>query len=325
VAGRALGAALALIAVAPSAAEQRTFRDWIVGCDNTRVCRAVAAGEDISIGERPQLVVDRIGASVAVRLVAPEGLPQGPVTLAVDGRRWTATVGEGGFATWTGAPALALARALVDGRIATMDATGAPGPGPSLTGAAAALLWMDEAQRQIGTVASLTRPGRAVASPAHDAPAVRSWRGPRTAPAPPTLPAAVRRARGIALKDCVFGDRRPLDEAHALDATHTLVLIECDSGAYNYNVTPFVVTRGDAASARPAPGLPETITNAGWDAKAGMLDQFNKGRGLGDCGIIERWVWTGAAFARTLREAMMECRGVAPDWWITEWRAEARN
>ena len=29
--------------------------------------------------------------------------------------------------------------------------------------------------------------------------------------------------------------------------------------------------------------------------------------------------------ARTLREAMMECRGVAPDWWITEWRAEARN
>lgn len=322
-----LAAALVLPALAsPAAAQaQRSFRGWIVGCDNTCSCRSLAAAADLGPSERPQLVVDRIGPYVAVRLLVPTGQRPGPVVLAVDGRCWTATSGADNPAIWTGAPALALACALVNGRGATVEAAGWSGPGPSLSGAAAALLWMDEAQQQIGTVAGFARAGARAAAPAHYAPAVRPWRGLRTAPAPVTLPAAVRRTRGIAAADCVVGARNPMDEAHALDAVHTLVLIECGSGAYNRNLTPFVVRRGEAAGARPVPGLPDTLTNAGWDAGAGVLEQFNKGRGLADCGIIERRVWTGAAFTRIGREAMHECRGVAPDWWMSEWRAELRH
>ncbi len=270
------------------------------------------------------LIVDRIGASVAVRLTSAEGLPPGPVTLAIDGRRWTAKAGQEGHAGWTGELALALARALVSGHSASVQLGTGPGPGPSLSGSAAALLWMDEQQRQLGTVAGIARPGRAPARPALDAPAVQPYRGARSAPTPPTLAAAVRRAKRIAAGDCVVG-RRPSDEVVALDATHTLVLLECHSGAYNINVIPFLVTRGNPATARTVPGLPDTLTNAGWDAKAGTLDQFNKGRGVADCGIAERRVWTGTGFALILREEMPDCRGVSSQWWIRTWHATVRR
>ncbi len=211
------------------------------------------------------------------------------------------------------------------GRSATLSLAGARWPGPSLAGAAAALLWMDEAQRQLGTVAGIARPGTAPAAPALAAPEVRAWRGARTAPATPALAAAVRRVRGLLARDCVFGDRTPMDDAHPLDAVHTLLLLECDSGAYNVNVVPILITRGQAASARPAPGLPSAITNASWEAETGLLTEFSKGRGLADCGTIERWAWTGSRFVSTLRQSMGACRGVSPSWWITDWRAEVRG
>ena len=52
--------ALAAAATAPQPGELKTFRDWIVGCDNGRACQAVALVPESEDGENYlMLVVER--------------------------------------------------------------------------------------------------------------------------------------------------------------------------------------------------------------------------------------------------------------------------
>ena len=60
------------------------------------------------------------------------------------------------------------------------------------------------------------------------------------------------------------------------------------------------------------------VTNAGWDGS--VLVNFAKGRGLGDCGILQHWVWDGERFRMVLGQHMEECRGAIE--WPTLFRAE---
>jgi hypothetical protein len=76
------------------------------------------------------------------------------------------------------------------------------------------------------------------------------------------------------------------------------------------------------------PGFSQTdgvplLSNATWDAQKGELASFSKGRGLGDCGSAETYVWDGRRFRLTYQIAMAECRGVLD--WIPVWRAEVRR
>jgi len=50
------------------------------------------------------------------------------------------------------------------------------------------------------------------------------------------------------------------------------------------------------------------------------LNSYNKGRGLGDCGNAETYVWDGATFRLVQAYAMSECRGSTE--WLTIWRAK---
>ena len=62
-----------------------------------------------------------------------------------------------------------------------------------------------------------------------------------------------------------------------------------------------------------------TIVNATWDPKTRLLSSFAKGRGLGDCGIINSFAWDGRLFRLVSQEAMDNCRGSVD--YITTWRA----
>ena len=52
----------------------------------------------------------------------------------------------------------------------------------------------------------------------------------------------------------------------------------------------------------------------------GVLTSFARGRGLGDCGIRQQFVWDGARLRLSRQSEMGECRG-NPDY-ITTWRAD---
>ena len=54
------------------------------------------------------------------------------------------------------------------------------------------------------------------------------------------------------------------------------------------------------------------------------LSTFGKGRGLGDCGTGEEWVWDGKAFRLALLKTMPHCKGIPIDDWPTLYRAERK-
>jgi hypothetical protein len=71
---------------------------------------------------------------------------------------------------------------------------------------------------------------------------------------------------------------------------------------------------GIAAEGRPI------LVNAAWDPESRRLHEYNKGRGLGDCGTRAEYAWDGERFRLVRQEEMDECRGSLS--WLTTWRAE---
>ncbi len=64
------------------------------------------------------------------------------------------------------------------------------------------------------------------------------------------------------------------------------------------------------------------LVNALWNPAARKLATYSKGRGLGDCGVTQHYVWDGSRFRLIDQAEMQECRGSAD--FIQTWIAEAR-
>lgn len=331
--------AAAAAGAAPQPSPLKLFKDWVVGCDNVRACQAVALLHDaadengltmsLARGPAPDAPVRIL---VGPQLGASDG-KTGVVALAVDGRRLPARLTEtDGGALVDAAGAAALLAALRTGT--RLDALGADGKSLgaiSLAGASAALLYMDDRQQRVGTVTALARPGP---KPASAVP---------PAPPPPEIavpPASTRPARKMPLpvaavlrkKACDSGepDTGWTAETDRLDAAHSLAIVpdHCDSGAYN--AASLLYVAGDAGGWRPAAFDTDPATdedgapvqyNVDWNAGAGLLEMFMKGRGLGDCGTRRSYAWDGARFRLAFQAQMDECRGSID--WIPTWRARA--
>lgn len=65
---------------------------------------------------------------------------------------------------------------------------------------------------------------------------------------------------------------------------------------------------------------PPLLVNASWEPQKQQLDSLSKGRGLGDCGNAESYVWDGTMFRLISAIGLNECRGSTN--WLTLWRAE---
>jgi hypothetical protein len=57
-----------------------------------------------------------------------------------------------------------------------------------------------------------------------------------------------------------------------------------------------------------------------WDPATATLNSHAKGRGLGDCGTDQSWVWDGARFRMTQYKALDACR--LSGNWLTRYRAQ---
>lgn len=321
---------------------ERTFRDWLAVCDNIGTCHAfghategtgwvritMAAGPDA----RPQLVVG---------FWPEDGSFDGPVTARVDNNTFNglkAATGEDALPVATVNPELA--RGLID-RMAqsqTMSLSAGTETVPiSLSGAAASLLWIDEHQGRLDTTTALIRKG---GRPASAVPAAAP--APRLVPAPAvsqagygdqegqTLPAALEALPEVVQcrADTDFNPAlQTVISSARLDANTLLWGVPCGAGAYNL-ITGYFTTTPQGTNPRrltlpTVAGEPEQfLVNSAYDPATRVLDAFNKGRGLGDCGMAGSWVWTVQGFVLKSSSSMSECWGVPSDYWPASWISE---
>ncbi|MFZ4745506.1 MAG: DUF1176 domain-containing protein [Sphingomonas sp.] len=322
--------ALAVAAAAPQPGALKTFRDWIVGCDNGRACQAVALVPESEDGESYLMLVIERGpeaqAKAELRWTVTDGPPK-RATLKVDGKSVAQVAGS----VIEISPALAAALA-AGGRAQVTTAPGGKVGEASLGGLAAAMRYIDDKQKRVGTDTALVAKGAGRVVPVPPPLPVVT-----TTPAPSTPPARFRPA-DIKKYNGDDGCGVPADsfkpETYRLDAAHTLVMVPsiCGNGAYNYfttaliipnSGTPVAVAKFDAPSSMGEPGNTDpSLVNASYDAKTRRLSTYAKGRGLGDCGVTQQFAWDASRFRLVEQSEMGECRGSVD--YIRTWRAKVR-
>lgn len=323
---------LAAATSSPQVGDLKTFGDWTVGCDNARRCQANALVPESDDRDGYLLLVlrrDAGGAATATLSVPLDPATAQRASLAVDGKPLASIVARSAEEVATIPIDRALATALANGKTVTLVANGKPRTHASLAGLAAAMLYIDDRQKRIGTVGALRRAGADPDSSIPPPPALPVITSPApTSAAPRTLtPAAAAKLIGPEATAC--DDAQPVaPEAHRLDAAHTLVLVPqpCGGGAYNGTTSVYVLDqagRATGATFDTPTGMSgeaaNELTNAGWDPKTRRLSEYVKARGLGDCGGTSDFVWDGARFRLVEGTTMGECRGSID--WITTWRA----
>lgn len=328
--------------------EVKVFKDWAVACNNIRACEATSfMFRDDGTGEMDALLrLERGGKPddapafnlmlgyepLAANLVGkPVQLRAGGKTLEIgkltkDQQQQASIVipSEKNTALLSLITKPALLEIVIG--TSTHRAT--------LSGLTASLLYLDEQQKRLDTTSALIRKGKKTMTAKPPAtPVLTAVFAPKDMKAPAGLTGKVRKVMATGLADCEpdEGDYKPSerDFAEPLDAKHYLVGIACFSGAYNQMTDMFVVTKDSAASAKPQTTRAKLefhgkgdsqLVNAAFDPVTGMLSDYNKSRGLGDCGSSTEWVWTGKQFAAVSYDDMPECRGVVD--YLNLWTAK---
>lgn len=327
---------LALLAAAQAAnpSEVKSFGDWAVACDNLRFCEATSLMADENLDNVPQIAITREAgpAGALVIEISPDAEYRGGWRIEIDGRAVLDGSVSGPNIVLTGAQADQLADAMLKGQTLVLRGGDKVLSRASLKGISATLRYLDAEQGRAGTAIALVAKGTRPASAVPAAPPAPRVTFVRPTGKPAAFSAALRVAMGKQSDcDAVYAGSEgelPKAEAWALGGGKTLALIPCGSGAYNFSSVPFVIENGRAVVARfdHVPGWTEaegiaTLVNAGWDPAKAELGSYMKGRGIGDCGSSETYVWDGAMFRLVEARAMGECRG--SNNWLRTWKAEA--
>lgn len=318
-----------------TASESRAFRDWIAICDNGNACFAYGVGHEgfgwIRVAMEPG---PRARPEVAAGYWPDEAERTRTFALTVDGTDYPMALADNEpvAAEVPSGRALEVVRALADGGAARVGSDHEL----SLSGAAAALLWIDERQGRVDTVTALRRGGTRPASSVPEAPSL-----PVIRPAPAVsqagfgdqnqiLPAALETVPAVAECRAQTADHWIGKEVMSarLDASTELWAVPCFAGAYNLGHDWYITGPGgrDPRPARLTSTSDEPTggtINGGYSPETQSITAFAKGRGIGDCGTASTWTWTGREFVLTDELEMRECWGVPADYWPTTWRTRA--
>lgn len=333
-------AATVLLGVPARAAGQKSFKDWMVVCDNLDTC--VAFVFPVDQAEQAWLRLERAGgADAPVRLTIVVSAEEQP---GAGGEAWALTVDgkpipgldalepvEDDTGFWRAEIPVDRARAVAlaarDGATMTLTRRGRPPMVLPLSGGAATMIWIDEQQGRLGSPAALGRASgvsKAMVAPAPP----RIAAGPVISQAglPTQVPASVMAAIG----ECEARTEPAIDPIIARLAPGLVLYAPvCGRGAYNaiYSLV-LADERGGGARVLQLPlpaGFGRTTIgdpmNLDYNPETRMLISFAKGRGLGDCGDETQWVWDGAAFQVVVARIMGDCRGVPFDDWPTLFQA----
>jgi len=300
----------------------KTFGDWAVGCDNGLRCTLASLLPEAGEADNVTLNIVREGDAETKVYIDSRDEAIRPASLWVDGKQIATKL--------TPESALAIAKALPAGRrLELRNRKDSAVATISLKGVAAAMRYADAVQGRAGTPDALVATGRstkvveAPALPVIVAPAIV---GEAAKPTAAQL-ATMRKQAECDLVDDQTGVLSP--EAHAVGGGKTLVILPCSTGAYNLIGALFVI---DGKTVTPA----ETDSPSGFDEtgadsqtpvrsvvngafKDGLLTSYAKGRGIGDCGVQQSYVWDGTKLRLSEQSAMGECRG-NPNY-VSTWRA----
>ena len=327
-------------AVDSFASETKTFRNWTVVCDNINTCTAYGPAEE-NVG---YLIISMAAGPSARPEVSMGNCCLGEagevLRFSIDGGKILGKQKHGVmFGSHMGVTPASdqLISEIANGRFLTMEAgeqtvhkIDVP-----LTGAAAALLWIDERQGRLGTTTALIRKGDKPASAVPEAaPPPRVVAAPRV---PQTqLPEAMPRSLSslAAVRECASENAQDISrdeiyDVHRLGPDTLLWSVPCGSGAYNFSRL-WLTSANDGSQAKlvsfPTSGRPEqTLVNSGFDPESNSISAFNKARGAGDCGSMASWMWTGSAFALTSEYIMGDCLGMPWEFWPSTWRATVQD
>lgn len=356
------GAAFAVSASGAMGGEIKDFRDWLAACDNLRNCSAY--GFDTELTGGGYIRIERGGAPAAQPKISIVAYAAESVTFKLSfddptlpGLPADAQTGEEveasdmrrvAFEGDKTAPLIESLRKAKSILIARIDPPGKKSDTPvskiSLNGAAAAMLWIDEQQKRLGTATALVRRGdkpEASVPPQPTPPVVvaaKSLHGPAAEKTPPERDRAAIKKQ--AARQCGEGDEGELEDAIALSADTFLYPIRCPgaSGAYNHSYTFLIARAGRPQAAQIAKfrwpvkigdkqqdaGSEDFLINADFSNADMTMRSFAKGRGIGDCGDEESWVFDGKAFRLAEVKSMPHCRGVPVDDWPVLYRADRR-
>ncbi len=327
----ATAAPAAPAASGPVPGEVKTFKDWYVACDNVWSCEAGSLAEEGGdfTGAMAVRIARKGGPNAALRIVLRPGedAAKGPARLKIDARpALTGPLDGEGDTLLDAAQSLAIARSLANGsQAALVHADGKAVP-ISLAGSSAALRYMDAVQQRAGTSGAIIATG-AKADTALPPPAPRLVA--RAASKLTELPDMKDYPKIITETGCEFRMEGAEDSVHPLGQREgrdiALVLIACDSGAYNFGAAVMIAERPmedsnarwefsparfDNATGWGGDDQVAQVVNASFAPESGLLSEFAKGRGLGDCGVASSYVWDGEMFRLSERSEMGECRGV---------------
>jgi len=298
----------------PKPGALKTFRDWTVGCDNGLTCKMASLGPEDAEFPAVTMSVTRVAGPRGDWKVEFASDEDDAITIAVDDMRVAAGDDE-----FTGPTAAAIIAAMANGNaLQVSKAGGAPLATLSLAGASAALRYIDAMQGRAGGVTAAVAKGATPAGAVPAAPALPTISafapyGAKLAPSAAQV-AEMRRVSGC---DTEGFTAEQAAETHALGGGKTLVIVPCSSGAYNLSAALFTLADGkiapvitDAPSgfgAADTPGDGAQIVNGGFDD--GLVTSYVKGRGLGDCGVSQKFAWDGTQLRLVEQEEMGECRG----------------
>lgn len=325
---------------------QKSFSDWQITCNNVAFCIArsfpgdnglvMTLARHAGVNDRPLLRID-YGSAYSGEL------PGGPLrdNLLLDQRRLNPDLKH-----WTVEPHhLATSNAIaIDEFLAqTLDAgslqlTYQAKAVIPLRGMKAALLLMDDVQGRVNGASAWVKRGNRVQWDVPPPPPL-----PQLPPAPPPpAPLTQEETSGLIdygtwrvnIDNCSLDPLRREVSVSPLTDSKALLLISCETGAYNVIDLAFEVTRSAPYVSRSLTlTLPFTpparsdnqleLVNAEFDASNGLLYTFSKGRGLGDCGVATRWQFDGSEFvlAEYAEEKTCDAWHSSDDWptlWVSQ-------
>jgi len=335
----------------PQPGDVNVYTDWYAACDNGGMCEAGSLQTSLNIEFTSYLTVTR-GAGpdgllrIALRMQSGNGEE---IAILIDGREVTrGRLDTDSVLVIEQDNSLDIARALVRGRTVTLlNKSAAPTDNPklgsiSLTGSAAAMRFIDEAQDRDGSQTALAaRGGRADDGQRPLLPVIRQQpvAGFKKVPDEKQLATLAEIANCTEARQYGYVKDEAFPLARQDGNNMVVALIACGSGAYNFMSKVFIGTRPTGDSDADWTFLPATfdrnpgsgytqdgspiLVNAFFDEQGGVLGNYAKGRGLGDCGSSQNYVWDGATFRLTEEMNMPVCRGV---WqWPVIWRADVET
>jgi len=206
----------------------------------------------------------------------------------------------------------------------------------SLKGIKAALLAIDAQQGRVGTKTAWVSRGAKPASsvpPIPATPVIARFSEPHALSETEISAITQNAATTIENNDCSLDPSEREVHIFALSNDKALMTVNCDMGAYNLYALGFLVSR-------QAPYKMENLTlnmpfklgeddespeliNADFDPKTGMLSTYDKGRGIGDCGVSSRWVFDRKQFRLAAFASEPSCDGYSrggewPVLWVTQ-------